>query len=97
MSVQEQALTPEEEAKRESGLPGGGKGRIDVVELTGVYSASGPLPKGPAEIRTPGSFVKGQTDAEGRQIEGGSEIIFFDGNVLLGGETPSSSSPPSSK
>jgi hypothetical protein len=81
----------EKESRRESGLPGGGQGRIDEVGRSGVYPASGPFPRGPAELRTPAEFVAGQTDAEGRPVEGGSELIYFEGKTLLGGATP----PPS--
>ena len=78
---------------RESGQPGGGQGRVDEVGRTGVWPGSGPYPPGEAEVRTPGSFVRGQRDAEGREVEGGSEPIYFDHETLLGGATP----PPSGK
>jgi hypothetical protein len=84
---------PHEPPDRESGQPGGGRGRIDEVGRTGVYPASGPYPPGEAEVRTPGSFVHGQRDDEGREVEGGSEPIYFNRETLLGGETP----PPSGK
>ncbi len=35
-----------EEARRESGLPGGGKKRVEVVMPSGVYPTSGPFPRG---------------------------------------------------
>lgn len=82
-----------EEARRESGLPGGGKGRIEIVEPSGVYPGSGPYPEGQAELRTPAEFVHGQVDEQGREVEGGSELIYAEG-VLLGGETPPPSGPP---
>ncbi len=85
--------TPEEPC-RESGLPGGGQGRIDEVGRSGVYPGSGPYPSGPAVLRTPAEFVQGQLDAEGRPVEGGSELIYFGGQTLLGGATPPSSGPP---
>lgn len=78
----------------ESGLPGEGRGRTDDVGKTGVYPAAGPYPSGPAELRTPADFVHGQTDAEGRPVEGGSGLTYFEGRVLLGGTTPPSSSAP---
>ena len=56
----------------ESGEPGGGQGRVDVVGHTGVYPGSGPYPSGPATVRTPAEFVHGQHDEEGREVEGGS-------------------------
>jgi hypothetical protein len=82
-----------ESSRRESGLPGGGQGRKDVVGQSGVYPGSGPYPSGPAEIRTPAEFVHGQTDAEGRPVEGGSELTYFEGRVLLGGVTPPPGGP----
>jgi Ala-tRNA(Pro) deacylase len=82
-----------EAKRRESGLPGGGKGRVEVVKPSGVYSASGPYPPGSAEVRTPGEFVHGQVDEEGRQVEGGSGLTYLGEGVLLGGETP----PPSGR
>ena len=50
----------EGESRRESGLPGGGQGRIDQVGLSGVYPGSGPWPAGAVEIRSPASFAHGQ-------------------------------------
>jgi hypothetical protein len=44
-------------------------------------------------VRTPGSFVHGQRDSEGREEEGGSEPTYLDNETLLGGKTP----PPSGK
>ncbi len=82
-----------EEARRESGLPGGGKGRIEIVELSGVYPGGGPYPEGQAELRTPAEFVRGQVDEEGREVEGGSGLAYADG-ILLGGETPPPGGPP---
>jgi hypothetical protein len=78
----------------DSGQPGGGKGRVDEVGRSPVYPASGPLPSGDAEVRTPASFVHGQLDEEGRPVEGGSEITMTDDGTVLGGATPPSSSPP---
>lgn len=83
-----------EESRRESGMPGGGQGRIDAVGRSGVYPGSGPYPGGPAELRTPAEFAHGQIDAEGRSVEGGSELIYFEGKSLLGGATPLPSGSP---
>lgn len=80
--------------ERDSGQPGGGKGRVDEVGRSPVYPGTGPFPSGDAEVRTPGSFVHGQVDDQGRPVEGGSEIIMTDEGVVLGGATPPSSSPP---
>jgi Ala-tRNA(Pro) deacylase len=53
------AAAQREEAGRENGLPGDGKGRRDVAGLSGVYPGSGPYPQGNAVVRTPGQFVHG--------------------------------------
>jgi len=45
-------------------------------------------------VRTPGEFVHGQVDEEGRPVEGGSEITMTAAGAVLGGGTPTSSSPP---
>lgn len=82
-----------EEARRQSGLPGGGKGRIEIVERSGVYPGSGPYPEGEAELRTPAQFVRGQVDEQGREVEGGAGLIYAEG-ALLGDEPPSSGVPP---
>ena len=76
------------------GQPGGGSGRVDEVGRSPVYPASGPLPEGDAEVRTPASFVHGQLDEQGRPVEGGSEITMTGQGTVLGGATPPSSSPP---
>jgi hypothetical protein len=83
------------EAIDQRGEPGGGRGRIDKVGRTGVYPASGPFPPGEAPVRTPESFVHGQRDEEGREVEGGSEPIYFHREALLGGENPRPSGEPS--
>ena len=82
-----------EESKRESGQPGGGQGRVEVVGHSGVYPGSGPYPKGEVAVRTPAEFVHGQRDEEGREVEGGSELIYLDEGILFGGETPPPSGP----
>jgi hypothetical protein len=81
--------------RRESGQPGGGQGRTDEVGPTGDYPGSGPYPEGPAEVRTPGDFVRGQVDEEGRPVEGGSEITFIAPDTVIGGATPPPGGAPS--
>lgn len=78
---------------QDSGQPGGGKGRVDEVKGAPVYPGSGPYPEGDAEVRTPGNFVHGQVDEQGRPVEGGSEITMTESGAVLGGATPPSSSP----
>jgi hypothetical protein len=53
------------EEKRESGVPGGGAGRRDEVGGSGVYPATGPFPEGDAEVKTPGSWGKGDYEESG--------------------------------
>jgi hypothetical protein len=73
---QKQVNTPEEERKRESGLPGGGQGRIDEVGRSGVYPASGPLPPSPdAPVRGQASWGQGERGAKGYEDSGTSEIV----------------------
>lgn len=82
------ARSPEsDEARRESGEPGGGAGRRDVVEPSGVYPMSGGIPPNKhLEIRTPASWGQGKRGAEGYNDAGGSELVMRDGQ-LLGGLT----------
>lgn len=87
---EEQHEEPErsvDEAKRESGLPGGGQGRRDEVGPTGVYPMSAGIPGGKhLEIRNPGSWGQGDRGAAGYEDSGGSELTMRDGQ-LLGGLT----------
>ena len=84
----QKSKTSEKAPATESGEPGGGRGRTDHVGRSPVYPGSGPWPSGNVEIRTPGSFVHGQRDDQGREIAGGSEPIYFNQEVLLGDLTP---------
>lgn len=61
---------------RESGQPGGGQGRQDVVGGTGVYPASGPMPEGDAEIQGMASWGQGERGAAGYEDSGSSELSF---------------------
>jgi hypothetical protein len=63
-----------EDARRESGEPGGGKGRRDEVGKSGVYPASGPLPDGPAKVQELTSWGQGSKGAEGYEDHGDSEM-----------------------
>lgn len=79
--------TPNADARRESGKPGGGAGRRDEVGPTGVYPMSGGIPTGKhLEIRTPAAWGQGERGAEGYFDAGGSELVMRDGQ-LLGGLT----------
>jgi Family of unknown function (DUF5335) len=61
-------------SRRESGVPGGGRGRRDVVRGSGVYPASGPLPRGNAPIRTEAAWGQGTRGAAGYEDSGRSEL-----------------------
>ncbi len=73
-----------EEQKRESGQPGGGKGRRDEVGRSGIYPMSGPHPEGSAEIRTQSAFGQGEKGAAGYEDHGGSELSKM-GDAVVGG------------
>lgn len=76
-----------DDARRESGKPGGGAGRRDEVGSSGVYPMSGGIPEGKhPEIRTPAAWGQGERGAEGYEDSGGSELYMHDGQ-LLGGLT----------
>ena len=83
-----------DDARRESGLPGGGAGRRDEVGPTGVYPMSAGVPPGKhPEIRTPASWGQGERGAAGYEDSGRSGLVWKDGQ-LLGGLTADSSSEP---
>ncbi len=79
----ELALTPEEQERvveeierDESGLPGGGKGRIDVVERTGVYPLSSDAGASPdAQIEPETAWGQGERGTAGYEDSGTSEFI----------------------
>jgi hypothetical protein len=82
------------DARRESGEPGGGAGRRDIVEPSGVFPMSGGIPPNKhLEIRTPASWGQGERGAEGYNDAGGSELVWRDGQ-LLGGLTSGPSGEP---
>jgi hypothetical protein len=61
-------------ARRESGEPGGGRGRREVVRGSGVYPASGPLPRGRAPVRTEAEWGQGTRGAAGYEDSGRSGL-----------------------
>lgn len=78
----------------ESGLPGGGKGRVDVVGTSGVYPMSAEeRPKGTAPIRPMASWGQGDRGAAGYEDSGGSGLVWRDGQ-LLGGLTAGAGGEP---
>src|SRR5438045_3025889 len=72
---------------RESGSPGGGAERKDVVGVSGVYPASGPFPSGNAEFLGQASWGQGERGAAGYEDHGESELTF-QGDQVLGGYGP---------
>lgn len=62
--------------KRESGMPGGGAGRKDIVGKTGVYRVSGPQPPDNAPIVGMASWGQGNRGAAGFEDHGESELFF---------------------
>ena len=74
-----QASKSEEKKKRESGLPGGGKGRKDVIGRTGVFPVSSSEGASPdAQVHDEMSWGQGERGAEGYYDHGESEIINLD-------------------
>jgi uncharacterized membrane protein/CBS domain-containing protein len=69
----EVGVPPTDTQQRESGQPGGGAGRVDRVGHSGIYPASGPLPEGDAELRTPAAWGQGDRGAAGYEDHGASE------------------------
>lgn len=88
-----------DEKKRESGQPGGGQGRRDVVgegeaAEHGVRPLSaGTRPGGDAELRGMMAWGQGERGAAGYEDSGGSELVWREGQ-LLGGLTAGPSGAP---
>ncbi len=62
--------------KKDSGNPGGGAGRKEDVRGSGVYPASGPLPKEDAPYQGEESFGQGKRGETGYEDSGDSEITY---------------------
>ncbi len=60
--------------QNESGMPGGGRGRVDQVGGSGVYPASGPMPKSNAQAQGEASWGQGERGSAGYEDSGRSEI-----------------------
>jgi CBS domain-containing protein len=75
--------------KRESGTPGGGQGRKDKIEKSGVYpvsAAEGASPE--AIVHGEASWGQGERGAAGYEDSGGSELIYLGDELgLIGGAT----------
>jgi CBS domain-containing protein len=75
-------------SKRESGLPGGGQGRKDKIETTGVYPVSASEGAGKdAMVHAEASWGQGERGAAGYEDSGGSELVYLgkDLGVIGGG------------
>lgn len=67
------------ERKQESGEPGGGQGRRDVVGRTGVYPESASeRPSSDAPVRDERSWGQGQRGVAGYEDSGSSELTSSD-------------------
>ena len=60
--------------RRGSGMPGGGRGRVDRVGGSGVYPASGPWPEEDAPVQGEPSWGQGERGSAGYEDSGESEI-----------------------
>lgn len=69
----------DEHDQRDSGMPGGGQGRRDVVERSGVYPPTADNIPPDAQVRAAGSWGGGDYNESG-----GSELVMRDGQVLGG-------------
>ncbi len=77
-----------EQRKRESGQPGGGQGRRDEIEKSGVYPVSALEEASPkAMVHGEASWGQGDRGAAGYEDSGGSELIYLgeDLGVIGGG------------
>jgi|SRR5438874_1135840 len=68
--------------KKDSGAPGGGRGRKDEVGRSGVYPFSSPRAPKQAEVRAAGSWSQGQRGAASYEDHGGSELTYEGGRLL---------------
>lgn len=84
----DETSVPEEEQKRESGMPGGGQGRRDEVGGSGVYPVSASEDASPgAVVHGEASWGQGERGAAGYEDSGGSELTYLgeDKGVVGGG------------
>ena len=74
---------------RESGMPGGGQGRKDKIEKSGVYRVSDMKDASPdAMVHGEASWGQGDRGAAGYEDSGGSELIYLGEELgVIGGAT----------
>jgi YHS domain-containing protein len=70
--------------RRDSGRPGGGAGRRESIEPTGVWPASGPLPVGPAPTIGQADFGQGMRGAVGATESGRSKLVVYQIDPVCG-------------
>jgi len=77
------------EKSRESGMPGGGQGRQDKIEKSGVYPVSASEGASPdAWVHGQASWGQGERGAAGYEDSGGSELIYLGEELgVIGGAT----------
>jgi len=83
-----------DEEKRESGMPGGGQGRVDNIGKSGVYPVSAMEgASDEATVHGAASFGQGERGAAGYEDSGGSELIYLDEERgVIGGAAPTGES-----
>lgn len=72
--IQNQIHIQRQQPDQDSGMPGGGRGRVDRVGGSGVYPSSGPLPRRNAEVHPMASWGQGERGAAGYEDSGESEL-----------------------
>jgi hypothetical protein len=83
------------ESRRDSGVPGGGAGRVDEVGETGVYPMSGSeRPPDDAPVQGMASWGQGERGAEGYEDSGSSELTGLGEETDLGSVIPGQPDEP---
>ena len=79
MTEEQNKKTQTDEEKRESGLPGGGAGRVDEVGKSGVYPVSEMEDASDdAKVHGTASFGQGERGTAGYEDSGSSELFYLD-------------------
>ncbi|HEX9422655.1 MAG TPA: CBS domain-containing protein [Pyrinomonadaceae bacterium] len=88
-SADDKVRNAEAERKRESGIPGGGQGRKDKIERSGVYPVSAlEGASSDAMVHGEASWGQGERGAAGYEDSGGSELIYLGEELgVIGGGT----------
>lgn len=88
-TAKDRARNLDAERKRESGMPGGGQGRKDRIEESGVYPVSASAGANQnAMVHGQASWGQGERGAAGYEDSGGSELIYLGEELgVIGGGT----------